>query len=377
MEQILEDAQRAGLVEQVGGTYLWLIGAALGARRYNVAEDRLAKGVEYCSDHGLELFRLYLLSHRARLYLDQGRWAQAAETADVVLRIPRTSISPRITALTVLGLVRARRGDPGHRVLLDEAWDLARPTGEVDRLGPVAAARAEAAWLGCDPDGVASVTELALALVLRCGSALWERHGSPSHDLADELVYGGAVPAWARRSRPCQVRPMVSSSPAAGMRPGSCGSRPGAPTRPLSAWPMPTTKPGRELALDELLALEARPAAAIVAKRLRDRGVMSLPRGPRHDPPEPVRAHCPRGGGPGVIERGLAEQPDCRPARGLREDSRAPRRSYPPQARGKDPRRRAGHRHLARESCRRNLSWGRTGKGCPLSVPGCQSSVIR
>ena len=35
------------------------------------------------------------------------------------------------------------------------------------------------------------------------------------------------------------------------------------------------------LALDELLGLEARPAAAIVARRLRDRGVMSLPRGPR------------------------------------------------------------------------------------------------
>ena len=65
----------------------------------------------------------------------------------MVLRIPRTSIMPRITALTVLGLVRARRGDPGHRVLLDEAWDLAQPTGEIDRFGLVAAARAEAAWL--------------------------------------------------------------------------------------------------------------------------------------------------------------------------------------------------------------------------------------
>ncbi len=72
MEQILEDAQRAGLVEQVGGTYLWLVGAALGVRRYDVAADRLAKGLEYCSDHGLELFRLYLLSYRARLYLAPG-----------------------------------------------------------------------------------------------------------------------------------------------------------------------------------------------------------------------------------------------------------------------------------------------------------------
>ena len=57
-------------------------------RRYDVAADQLAKGLEYCSDHGLELFRLYLLSYRARLYLAQGRWAQAAETADMVLTHP-------------------------------------------------------------------------------------------------------------------------------------------------------------------------------------------------------------------------------------------------------------------------------------------------
>jgi DNA-binding CsgD family transcriptional regulator len=35
------------------------------------------------------------------------------------------------------------------------------------------------------------------------------------------------------------------------------------------------------LAWEELLGLDARSAAAIVARRLRDRGVMSLPRGPR------------------------------------------------------------------------------------------------
>ena len=105
--------------------YCALLRKALDVRRYDVAADQLAKGLDYCSDHGLELFRLYLLSFRARLYLAQGRWAQAADTADMVLGIPRTSINPRITALTVLGLVRARRGDPGHRPLLDEAWDLA------------------------------------------------------------------------------------------------------------------------------------------------------------------------------------------------------------------------------------------------------------
>ena len=79
LEQVLEDAQRAGLVEQAGATYVSLLRKALDVRRYDVAAGQLATGLEYCSDHGLELFRLYLLSFRARLYLAQGRWAQAAD----------------------------------------------------------------------------------------------------------------------------------------------------------------------------------------------------------------------------------------------------------------------------------------------------------
>jgi DNA-binding CsgD family transcriptional regulator len=270
MGQVFDDAQRAGLVEVTGSTYGWLADNALDARRYDMAADQLARGLEYCSDHGLELFRLYLLSHRARLYLAQGRWAQAAETADAVLRIPRTSIMPRITALTVLGLVRARRGDPGHRPLLDEAWDLARPTGEIGRFGRVAAARAEAAWLSSDPDGVASATELALALALRCGSAL-----------ADELA------VWRHRAGLRPQEPVVAGSPHGLELVGSCaGARAlwveaGCPYEAALSLADADDEARLRLALEELLVLGARPAAAMLARRLRERGVMSLPRGPR------------------------------------------------------------------------------------------------
>ena len=268
--QVLEDAQRTGLVEQVGLTYLPLVDVALDVRRYDVAAAGLAKGLEYCSDHGLELFRLYLLSHRGRLYLAQGRWAQAADAAGMVLRIPRTSINPRITALTVLGLVRARRGDPGHRPLLDEAWGLAQPTGEVGRLGPVAAARAEAAWLNSDPDGVASATELALALALKCSPAL-----------ADELG------VWRYRAGLGAAKPVVAGSPH-GLQLAdrwdearALWAEAGCPYEAALCLADADDEARPRLALDELLALDARPAAAIVARRLRDRGVTSLPRGPR------------------------------------------------------------------------------------------------
>ena len=57
--------------------------------------------------------------------LEQGRWDEAVDWADQVIRTPRASISPRILALTTVGLVRARRGDPDPWSPLDEAYDLA------------------------------------------------------------------------------------------------------------------------------------------------------------------------------------------------------------------------------------------------------------
>ncbi len=270
MEQILGDARRAGLVEQAGGTYSLLLRQAVDMRRYDVAAGQLVQGLEYCSDHGLERSQHYLLSDRARLYLAQGHWAQAAEAADVVLRIPRTSISPRITALTVLGLVRARRGDPGHRVLLDEAWDLAAPTGEIYRLGFVAAARAEAAWLSGDPQGVASATELALAVASRCSSAV-----------ADEVA------VWRHRAGLGRRKPLAPGSPYGLQLAGSWDAaralwlEAGCPYEAALCLADAADEAGLRLALEQLLGLEARPAAAIVARRLRELGVVSVPRGPR------------------------------------------------------------------------------------------------
>ena len=137
-----------------------------GTAATGVASRWLQAGIDYCSDQGLERDRLYLLAWRARLELDQGRWGTASESAAAVLGMPRSSITPRIVALVVLGLVRARRGDPGQWAPLEEAWALAEPTGELPRLAPVAAARAEAAWLEGDRHAVAEATEDTLRLAV-------------------------------------------------------------------------------------------------------------------------------------------------------------------------------------------------------------------
>jgi DNA-binding CsgD family transcriptional regulator len=271
LEESLERAQRAGLAEEAGRTYIWLAGTTVSDRRYAVAARHLDEGLHYCSDRGLERDRLYLVAYRSRLELDRGLWDDAADSATVVLRISRTSITPRLVALVVLGLVRARRGDPGHREALDEAWALAEPTEELTRLGFVAAARAEAAWLEGSADAVAEATKDTLALALERGFSLlagelvdWRRRAGLDHDVRVDVAEPYALQLageWARAAE--RWREI------------------GCPYEAALALADADDEDALRRALDELYALGARPAAAIVARRLRERGARGLPRGPR------------------------------------------------------------------------------------------------
>ena len=271
LEQSLELAHRAGLAEQVGRAYLVLIGTAVGARRHGLVTRHLQTGIDYCGDHGLERDRLYLLAYRARMQLDQGRWGQASESAAAVLRVPRTSVTPRIFALVVLGLVRARRGDPGQWAPLEEAWALAEPTRELPRLAPVAAARAEAAWLQGDRDAVAEATEAVLPLAL-------ERNW---RSLAGELA------DWRRRAGLDLLIPAGGVGPPVLQPAGQWAQAAerwrelGCPYEAALALADADEEEPLRRALEELQRLGARPAADVVARRLRELGVRRLPRRPR------------------------------------------------------------------------------------------------
>src|SRR5262249_43413963 len=107
----------------------------------------LREGLQYCAEHDLDAWTQYLRGMQARAHLYQGDWIGAEEQATAILRAPRTPISFRVPALVVLGLIRARRGDPGVEALLDEARDLAWATSEPQNTAPTAAARAEWRWL--------------------------------------------------------------------------------------------------------------------------------------------------------------------------------------------------------------------------------------
>ena len=167
LERGLRLAKRAGLANEAGVVYINLISALSRRREWPPADRHIKAGTDYCREHGLEAWLSYMMSSRAESELAQGRWSDAATTATSILEAPPTSvIAPRHVAITVLALVRMRRGEPDCWPLLDEALQIAQSVGELQYLAPVAAARAEAAWLEQRPDAIPAETDHAFGLAL-------------------------------------------------------------------------------------------------------------------------------------------------------------------------------------------------------------------
>lgn len=146
LERSLALALDDGLEEQVGRAYVNLADVAQRHRDGALMDEVIGRGRTYCVEHGLDLWLRYLEVYRARSELDRGRWSHAVELLPPLADRDAFPL-PRIVALVVIGVVRARRGDPGSWTALDEAATLAERSAELQFVAPVAAAHAEAAWL--------------------------------------------------------------------------------------------------------------------------------------------------------------------------------------------------------------------------------------
>lgn len=142
-----------------------------------------------CARSGTWTVRRTMLRPGSRVRFEQGRWAEAGDLAAQVASKQGVSPITRIVAFTVLGRIRARRGDPQAADALDEAWRLAEVTGDLQRLWPAAAGRAELAWLSGESDRIPALVEPSLALAQRLRSR-WA-----IGELAYWLWKAGALPA--------------------------------------------------------------------------------------------------------------------------------------------------------------------------------------
>lgn len=133
----IEDAARASVN---------LVWALLDEYRLDLAEGHLARALELTERAEFIGFATYQQMEQARLDLARARWDDALAVIDPLPDAPHA----RCVALTVAGTVMLRRGEAGADATLDEAQRMAEQLGELQRRGPVAAARAEAAMLRGD-----------------------------------------------------------------------------------------------------------------------------------------------------------------------------------------------------------------------------------
>jgi DNA-binding CsgD family transcriptional regulator/tetratricopeptide (TPR) repeat protein len=264
-------AEEAGLSHQVSSA-LGNLGSAAGEmHQFRIARSYLQQEIAYCTERDLDMNRWYGEAWLAICLLHLDDWPAAAETASAVLAQPVAPAIGRMMALLALGRLRARRGDPDVWTVLDEARALSMPTGTLQRIGPVAAARAEAAWLAGRKRQV--VEEVIAAYDL----ALHRQHSW----FVGELAY------WLHKAGALQTLPAASAKPYALQitgewdRAAAAWSALGCPYEAARA----QAESGNEAALREALRtferLGASPAAAHAARTLRELGARGIPRGPR------------------------------------------------------------------------------------------------
>lgn len=271
LEESMRLAAEAGMHARVAAGYRSLGSVAGEVYQLPLADRYLAEGVAYCDEHQLDADGRYMLGWLSLAWAYQGRWDDAEGTAIRVVDRRDVSAVTRIMALVAAGRISARRGSGDAPALLDEALALAEQTATLQRLAPVHAARAEAAWLAGDVDAAreeaAAVYELALS----------HHHQWFTGELAFWRARAGETveaPEWIAEPFRLQIAGDWAGAEAAWLRLGC-------PYEAAQA----AAEQGSEVSLRRALAgfeaLGAAPAAAWAARRLREIGARAIPRGPR------------------------------------------------------------------------------------------------
>jgi DNA-binding CsgD family transcriptional regulator/tetratricopeptide (TPR) repeat protein len=269
LERSIRLARRLGDDIAVAQSLVVLGSAAGEVRAYDVAESTLLETKEWCRSRDLDMSLSYATAWLARVEFERGRWDAAAAAAASVQDAP-SSIT-RIVAHTVLGSWHARRGDAEAGAYLDEAWRLSVSTGDLQRLWPAAAARAEAAWLRGEGERVPELVAPTYALAKgmhqewAIGELAWwlDRAGA-----LDETPRDAAAPyAAALRGDPDEAARLWRAL--------------GCPYEEATACAESEDPADRVRALRMFHRLGAWPAADALAAALRRQDVSDLPRRPR------------------------------------------------------------------------------------------------
>jgi DNA-binding CsgD family transcriptional regulator len=155
MKESLRLALEAGAEAQAGRAYANTYTFYSAQLRFAEGERYWRDGIAYCDERDITTYSTCLRGHRALALMDMGRWDDALALAERVLATEASPVN-LLTSQRTVGLIRARRGEPGVFEVLDAAVEAADGVDETEYISLVRLARAEARWLGGDDAGARS-----------------------------------------------------------------------------------------------------------------------------------------------------------------------------------------------------------------------------
>lgn len=163
LQRVRDDAL-AAKQHTIAATVMFNLGSASGeVFRFREARRDLEDAVAFAERYQIDASWAYGSAWLALCDMYLGRWDDARSRATAVLERTSTRGISRIMALVALGRLAVRCGDAGSDALLDDARELAGASDTLQRIAPVCAMRAEAAWIRGDRDAVIREAQPALA----------------------------------------------------------------------------------------------------------------------------------------------------------------------------------------------------------------------
>jgi len=188
LERAFDVAVVAGLEDDAARALCNLGTISAEMRDYRHARDDLDRALAFVQAHELAGYAQHLLGRRALVRLEQGDWLGAEQDAEAALAELVAGGARMVDGLVPLGLLQARRADPAAPATLQEATERGFATVELQWTAPVAAARAEYAWLHGDDDRIAEEAGRVYEQAVRAA------HPWLTGELAFWLRLAGALP---------------------------------------------------------------------------------------------------------------------------------------------------------------------------------------
>jgi ATP/maltotriose-dependent transcriptional regulator MalT len=170
LRRSLDIALRRHFHEHAARAYTNMASNAIQLKDYPLATTVLADGITYCEELELDSWRTYMLSWKARLLLDTGRWAEASATAEQLVRSETQASIVKILALVVIGTIRMRRGEADALPLLLEARTKAFEAMELQRILGALTALLEYEWITGQPVLEKAAIEYAIGVISQGGT---------------------------------------------------------------------------------------------------------------------------------------------------------------------------------------------------------------